>query len=87
MMESGSVYRFSHSDVKMCESFQNRCGMVSRISYKCTNKSCKNKKLLSNPRSQKAKTLTSVSRCKSAGLGRRGHQMITASKDMYPHHI
>ena len=53
--------------------------MVSRIGYK-------NKKLLSNPRSQKAKTLTRhpQAAARSAGLGRWGHQMITASMDMYP---
>ena len=86
VVESGLVCRFCNCDVNMCESFENRRGMVSRISYKCTNKNCTNEKLLSDPRSQKAKTLNkaSVAAARHSGLGRRGLQMFTASMDMLP---
>ena len=41
VVESDFVCCFCHSDVKMCASFENRRGMVSRISYECKIKNCK----------------------------------------------
>ena len=85
-VESLAVCRFCNCDLKMCESFENRRGMVSRISLKCTNLNCTHEKLLSNPRSQKATSLnkSSVAAGRHAGIGRRGLQTFTASMDMLP---
>ena len=52
---------FCNSALEVRESFENRRGMVSRISLKCTNTNCNHKKLLSDPRSQKAKILNKTS--------------------------
>ena len=85
-IETGSVCSICHSKLKVCESFKNRRGMVARITSKWTNKHCKNVKFLSDPRSQKTTTLnkTAVLAGRSAGLGRRGLQTITASLDLLP---
>ena len=62
--------------------------MVSRISLNCTNTKCNREKLLSDPRSQKTKTLnkTPVAAARHAGIGRRGWDLQTfaASMDMLP---
>ena len=73
----------------MCESFENRRGMVSRINSKCTNTNCKHEKLLSNPRSHKKKTLnkSSVAAARHAGLGRRGPSDVHGFNGLVaPHH-
>ena len=65
---------FCNSALEVRESFENRRGMVSRISLNCTNTNCNHEKLFSDPRSQKAKILnkTSVAAARHAGMGRRG---------------
>ena len=77
---------FCNSALEVRESFENRRGIVSRISLKCTNTNCNHEKLFSDPRSQKAKTLnkTSVAAARHAGIGRRGLQTFAASMDMLP---
>ena len=77
---------FCNSALEVRESFENRSGMVSRISLKCTNTNCNHEKLFSDPRSQKAKTLnkTSVAAARHAGIGRWGLQVFAASMDKLP---
>ena len=85
-LESAVVCRYCGSDSKMFESFKNKRGMVSRISFECINKRCFNVKLLSDPRSDKAKKLNkaSVLAARTAGIGRRGLQTIMACMDLLP---
>ena len=73
-IETCAVCSICHSKLKMCERLKNRRGMVSRITFQCTNKNCKNEIFISNPKSPKTKTLnkTAVLAARSAGLGRRG---------------
>ena len=60
--------------------------MVARITTKCTNKHCKKKNFLSDPKAKKTTTLnkTAVLAARSAGLGRRGLQTVTDSLDLLP---
>ena len=85
-VENFALCCFCNSALAVRESFENRHGMVSRISLKCTNTNCNHEKLFSDPRSQKAKILnkTSVAAGRHAGMGRRGLQTFTASLDLLP---
>ena len=61
--------------------------MVARTTCKCTNKHCKKEKFLSDPKAKKKTTTlnkTAVLAARSAGLGRRGLQTVTASLDLLP---
>ena len=85
-IQRGAVCVSCHSKLKVNESFKNRRGMVSRITFECTNKHCKNEEFLSDPMSQKTTALnrTAVLTARSAGLGRRGLHITMASLDLLP---
>ena len=85
-IQRGAVCVTCHSKLKVIESFKNRRGMVSRITFECTNKYCNNEEFLSDPRSQNATALntTVCLAARSAGLGRRGLQIAMASLDLLP---
>ena len=85
-IETSHVCRFCHSDLKVCESFKNRRGMVARITCKCTNKHCKTEKFLSDPKAQTTTTLnkTAVLAARSAGLGRRVFRRLRLPWTFYP---
>ena len=79
---------FCNCALEVRNSFENRRGMVSRISLNCTNTNCNREKLLSDPRSQKTKTVnkTPVAAARHARIGRRGWDLQTfeASLVMLP---
>ena len=85
-IQRGAVCVTCHSKLKVIESFKNRRGMVSRITFECINKYCNNEEFLPDPRSQNATALntTVCLAARSAGLGRRGLQILTASLDLLP---
>ena len=80
------VCRYCGSDMVLSERFGNRNGMVSRISFDCTNENCKHSTLLSDPRSTEAKILNkqSVLSARNSCLGRRGLEVLTACLDLLP---
>ena len=49
-IQRGAVCSTCHSKLKVYESFKNRRAMVSRITFECTNKNCKNEEFLSDPK-------------------------------------
>ena len=79
-IQRGAVCVTCHSKLKVIESFKNRRGMVSRITFEYTNKYCNNEEFLSDPRSQNATALNTTV-CLAA---RRGLQIATASLDLLP---